>query len=167
MLRINKISQKLTILILTGMVGMILLAVFGLSQLHSSMVEDRKVVVRQTVDGAMSIAKYYYDQAAKGALPEDQAKDLAKNALRAFRYGDGNYLFVYNKEGIVQVHADRAREGLNRMGETDPEGTPYGRLLVENALAGGGYTITCRPVRGQSALSQKFPIALTFSPGTG
>jgi methyl-accepting chemotaxis protein len=136
------------------------------------MVEDRKVVVRQTVDGAMSIAKYYYDQAAKGTLPEDQAKDLAKNALRAFRYGDGNYLFVYNKEGIVQVHADRAREGLNRMGETDPEGTPYGRLLVENALAGGGYTHYLSAGKGTERTKPKISYSTYFQPwdwviGTG
>ncbi len=172
MFKIKKISHKLSALILTGVVGMILLAVFGLSQLHSAMLEDRKVVVRQTVEAATSIARYYYDQTTTGALSEDQAKDLAKNALRAFRYGDGNYLFVYNKDGIVQMHADRSREGMNRMGETDPAGTPYGRLLVENALAGGGYTHYLSAGKGTERTLPKISYSTYFQPwnwviGTG
>ena len=172
MLNKLRIAGKLGVLIAVGIAGTIVLAVFSLYQLHSTMIEDRKVVVRQMVEAGSSIADFYRKQAESGALTNEAAMEQAKNNIRALRYGDGNYLFVYNSAGIVQVHADRKREGLNRMGDQDPAGTFYGREMVEKALAGGGYTRYLSAGKGTERTLPKISYSSHFKPwdwviGTG
>ena len=172
MLNRLRIAGKLGVLIAVGIVGAVILAVFSLYQLHATMIEDRKVVVRQMVEAATSIADFYRKQSESGALTDEAAKEQAKTNIRALRYGDGNYVFVYNSAGIVQIHADRKREGLDRMGDQDPAGTFYGREMVERALAGGGYTRYLSAGKGSERTLPKISYSSHFKPwdwviGTG
>ncbi len=136
-----RISRKLWALMSVGIVGVLVLAAFSLYQLRSSMIEDRKVMVQQMVEAAIGVASFYQQQAEKGALPADEARERAKAGIRAMRFGGGNYLFAYDSTGLTQVHGgNRAKEGENRVGETDPTGKHYAREMIDKALAGGGYT---------------------------
>ena len=136
-----RIAGKLGILIALGVVVAVVLAAFSLYQLRATMIEDRKVAVRQVVEAAVSIADFYRKQSESGVLADAVAQEQAKNAIRAIRFGDGNYAFAYDSKGIVQINGgNKAKEGIDRMGETDPAGTPYARLMIERALAGGGFT---------------------------
>ena len=131
-----RIAGKLGVLIAFGVAIAVALVVFSLVQLRTTMIEDRKVAMRMVVEAAASIVDHYYKQAAAGALTEAEAREQAKAAIRAVRFGGGNYLFIYDRSGIILAHGlNRAKEGLNRMGDTDPAGTPYGRLMIERALA--------------------------------
>jgi methyl-accepting chemotaxis protein len=173
MLNKLRIAGKLGLLIALGITGAIVLAVFSLYQLRATMMEDRKVVVRQLVEAATSVADFYQKQVATGALTDEAARELAKTNIRALRYGDGNYLFVYDSKGIVQIHGgDRKREGLNRMGDQDPAGTFYGREMIERALAGGGYTSYLSAGKGSERTLPKISYSNHFKPwdwvvGTG
>jgi len=141
MLKTLKIAGKLGILIAVGVIGAATLAGFSLYQLRTTMLDDRKVVVRQMVEAATSLADYYHQQAESGALTDEAAREQAKTAIRAIHYGDGNYLFAYDSKGIIQINGgSRAKEGVNRLSDTDPAGTPFARQMIERALAGGGYT---------------------------
>ena len=136
-----RIAGKLGVLIAFGVVVAIALAVFALYQVRTTMIEDRKVSVRLVVETAVSVVDHYYRQVAAGTLSEAEASERAKAAVRAIRFGGGNFMFIYDSTGLIRVHCgNRSKEGINRMGDTDPAGVPYGRLMIERALAGGGYT---------------------------
>ena len=136
-----RIAGKLGVLIAFGAVVAIAVAVFALYQIRTTMIEDRKVAVRLVVETAVSVVDHYYRQAAAGTLSETEAQERAKAAIRAVRFGGGNYLFIYDRSGTILAHGlNRAKEGANRMNDVDPAGTPFGRLMIERALAGGGYT---------------------------
>ena len=136
-----RIAGKLGVLIAFGVVVAIALAVFALYQMRTTMIEDRKVAVRMVVETAVSVVDHHYKQVAAGVLSEAEAREQAKAAIRAIRFGGGNYLFIYDRSGTILAHGlNRAKEGANRMNDVDPAGTPFGRLMIERALAGGGYT---------------------------
>ncbi|MEI6558676.1 MAG: methyl-accepting chemotaxis protein [Rhodospirillaceae bacterium] len=136
-----RIAGKLGVLIAFGVFVAIALAVFALYQIRTTMVEDRKMAVRQVVETAVSIVDSYYRQAAVGTISDTEARERAKGVVRAIRFGGGNYMFIYDSSGQIRVHGgNQSKEGVNRMGDTDPTGVPYGRLMIERALAGGGFT---------------------------
>ena len=160
-----RIAGKLGVLIAFGIVIAVALSAFALYQLRATMIEDRKVAVRLVVETALSIAVYHYKMAEAGTLGEDEAQERAKAAIRALRFGDGNYIFVYDSHGVIRINGGSpAKEGLNRMGDTDPAGVPYGRLMIERALAGGGYTAYLSSHGGAERVLPKISYSTWFKP---
>jgi methyl-accepting chemotaxis protein len=141
MLNNIRITKKLLSLVMLGILGIAISTAYGLAHLKSVMIEDRKTAVRQVVENTVSIADFYYKQSQTGALSEAEAIERAKGVIRALRYGKGEYLFIYNTNGITEVHGTRKElEGKQRMEEKDADGFAFYRHQVDNALAGGGYT---------------------------
>ncbi|WP_452032663.1 methyl-accepting chemotaxis protein [Azospirillum palustre] len=105
------------------------------------MLEDRKQAIRNIVETAVSVAEHYNREATSGALPVEEAKTRARNVIRALRFGKGDYFFVYNTNGITEVHGTRKElEGQMRLEEKDVDGFPFLRHQIANAQAGGGFT---------------------------
>ena len=164
---LNKLGivGKLGVLIIVGIAGAIVVAASSLYQLRATMGEDRKVVVRQLVEAATSIAEFHHKRAESGAITDDDAKEQAKIAIRALRYGNGNYLFAYDSKGFIQINGgDPKREGLNRLGDHDPAGTFYGREMIERAMAGGGYTSYLSARSGSERTLPKISYSQYFAP---
>jgi methyl-accepting chemotaxis protein len=136
-----RIAGKLGVLIAVGIAGTAIVAAFSLYQLRTTMLEDRKLVVRQMVEASLSIADLYHKQVESGTLTDAAAQDQAKTVIRAIRYGGGSYVFAYDSKGIVRINGgDKTKEGQSRVGETDPSGKPFAQEMIDKALAGGGYT---------------------------
>ncbi|WP_161539597.1 methyl-accepting chemotaxis protein [Paramagnetospirillum kuznetsovii] len=155
----------MSVLIAVGMVGTIVLAIFSLAQLRGTMLEDRKLVVRQMVEAANTLAGHYRQLAESGALTEDVAKDQAKAAIRAIRYGDGNYLFAYDSTGLIQINGgDKTKEGHNRIDDKDPGGKAYAREMIRQALAGGGYTEYLSARKGNDRTLPKISYSSHYKP---
>ncbi|MGA1860698.1 methyl-accepting chemotaxis protein [Azospirillum sp. 11R-A] len=105
------------------------------------MLEDRKQAIRNIVETAVSVAEHYNREATSGALPVEEAKTRARNVIRALRFGKGDYFFVYNTNGVTEVHGTRKElEGQMRLEEKDVDGFPFLRQQIANAQAGGGFT---------------------------
>jgi methyl-accepting chemotaxis protein len=166
MLNNIRITKKLLSLVALGIIGISVATAYSLAHLKQVMIEDRKTAVRQVVENTVSIAEFYYKQAQSGAISEAEAIERAKGVIRALRYGKGDYLFIYNVNGITEVHGTRKElEGKQRIDEKDADGFAFLRHQIDNAKAGGGYT-TYRFTKGGggTALFQKISYEALFAP---
>jgi methyl-accepting chemotaxis protein len=161
-----RITKKLLSLVVFGIVSVVVVTVYSLTHLKQVMIEDRKTAVRQVVESSVSIAAHYHKLAQSGALSEQDAKEQARAAIRATRYGNGDYMFIYNVNGITEVHGTRKElEGKQRIDEKDADGFAFYRHQLANAAAGGGFT-TYRFTKagGGTALYAKISYEAPFAP---
>ncbi|MGE5518112.1 MAG: cache domain-containing protein [Bacteroidota bacterium] len=89
-----RITKKLLSLVMFGIASVIVVTIYSLVHLKGVMIEDRKSAVRQVVQSTVSVAAHYHKLAQSGVLSEQDAKEQARAAIRAIRYGNGEYMFV-------------------------------------------------------------------------
>jgi len=132
--------------VLIALIGFVL----QLFMLHGTMVEERQTAVRGQVSTAVSLLQPFIADAAAGKMTEAEAQEKAKAALRPIRYGEGNYFFVFNENGVTEILGPKPElEGKQRIEETDANGVHYIRDLIEAAKHGGGFVGYAWPRAGQ------------------
>ena len=89
-----KIHHKLTVLVMTCLMTIVVLAVVTLMQNKSSMLEDRKTKTQDLVESAHSIVSNYYEAYQAGELTEQEAQTAALKTLQGMRYAGKNYFWV-------------------------------------------------------------------------
>jgi len=161
-----RIVWKLAVLIGACLLVMCALEGFSIVDARNTMIADRQLAIRQVVEAAVSVAEYYHKQALNGAMTDDAAKEQAGNVLRAFRYDNGNYLYIYNTNGITEIHGTRKElEGKYRLDEKDKAGKMFIREQMAKAAAGGGFTsYIFTKSGGGDALFEKLSYDKQFSP---
>lgn len=87
-------------------------------------------------DAGKSIAEYYVTQAARGTMTTAAAQAAASIAIGALRYDKTNYIFVYNSDGTVLIHPNKAWIGTNRMNSADSNGKHYVPEMIQSAVSG-------------------------------
>ncbi len=98
--------------------------------------------VKAEIQTGLSIVQHYYDETANGTLTETEAKELAKEAIRAIRYNDdqGGYIWIDDTEGNLVMHPVlQEQEGDNRMELTDCNGVKIIQEILKTADNGGGF----------------------------
>lgn len=98
--------------------------------------------VKSEIQTGLSIVQYYYDESENGTLTETEAKNLAKEAIRAIRYNDdqGGYIWIDDTEGNLVMHPIlQEQEGDNRMNLTDCNGVKILQEILKTADNGGGF----------------------------
>ncbi|WP_349940610.1 methyl-accepting chemotaxis protein [Fulvimarina sp. MAC8] len=103
-------------------------------------------------------------EADRGDITEAEAKQRAVNAVRSIRYGDGDYIFVMDFDGISVVHPNPELEGDAMWDSTDANGFHNIRSFVKHAKAGGGFTDYVWPRLGASESSPKLAYSDAFAP---
>ena len=132
------ISSRLTLLVPIYLLAIISAFAFCLYELRDNLIVDRQESTRQMVQVAQGILSRWQEKEASGQLTREQAQQGAHDELGALRYGQGNYIFVYNAEGDAVVALDHATEGKNLLGLTDAHGFHQVQRIVEVAKQGGG-----------------------------
>jgi methyl-accepting chemotaxis protein len=134
------IRTKIMIAVLAPLIGMISFACLDVVDQRDTLREGRKAHVREMVEAAVSIGKHYHDRAEKGQLTDAEARERAKADVRDIRYGKGDYLFIYRGDGVTEALGIAPQlEGKQRIDNTDPNGVPFVRLLIENAKGPQGF----------------------------
>ncbi|UOA27014.1 cache domain-containing protein [Pseudosulfitobacter sp. DSM 107133] len=105
--------------------------------LESQLIAAKKAELRNYVTQARNGFYFIYGNAA----PDDEAaKKRVKQILAAMIYGREGFFFVYDYDGTNLVSPRQTdRIGGNWMDETDAEGTPVVRDLINIARQGDGY----------------------------
>jgi len=104
-----------------------------------SLLEDRvRSEVKNRVYEAYAIAEHLYRTNA-GRIPDDEIKDLVREALRPIRFRNGRgYFFAVSLEGIEELFADRPEiEGRNMLAIQDKEGKFVIRDMISIAREKG------------------------------
>jgi methyl-accepting chemotaxis protein len=140
MLRNVRITQKILAIVAFGILCVGLIAVYGLIHVRQVMIDDRRAALRDIVDEAIGIVRYYEGEVAKGNLDEKTAKMQARSVVRGLRFGQFGYVAIFGTDGLVLAHPSPKIEGSNSIAVPDKSGTFFVRDQIEMAKAGGGYT---------------------------
>ncbi len=161
------IPLKLLTLIAVSIVVLIVAMGFQLAGLHDRMWADREEMLKAQVDAATTIIAGYEERSRNGEMSVEDAKLSARDALRFIRYGNNDYLFIYDHEGNRVMHADPNKEGTNAWQSKDPTGLFHVQAMIASGIAGGGFTQYLTERLGETGVGEKVPkltYALEFKP---
>src|ERR1700752_5320420 len=96
-LRDFRISVKIAIISLIGIVGLAATGVTNLVRLRDDLLSDREAKTRNVVEPAHSLIAHFEKLAESHALTTDEAKAAALLAVRDLRY-DGSQCFLVGDE---------------------------------------------------------------------
>ena len=168
-----RVATRMQLLVGLTLVGLIVLCLVSLFQLKESMLEDRKQKTRDLVDVAAGIIKHHHQLAISGKISEEDAKTAARDSLRDLRYGDDDYYFGFDTEGVYFLHGGNPKlESQQKLDMQDTHGKYIIRELIAAAKAGGGFVDYWFPRAGQENPEPKLGYTTLFAPwnwvvGTG
>jgi len=158
-----RVATRMQLLVGLTLVGLIVLCLVSLSQLKSSMLEDRQEKTHAMIDVALGIIAHHHQLASSGVLSEDAAKQAARDTLRQLRYGEDDYFFGFDTDGLYFLHGGNPSvEGQNKWDMQDTNGKFLIRELVAAAKAGGGFVDYWFPRAGQQKAEPKLGYAELF-----
>lgn len=108
----------------------------------TAMSDGYKMEIKSQVESAMSVVQQYYDRSQSGEISEEEAQELAKEAIRAMRYREdaSGYLWIDGTDYVLVMHPILSeQEGDNRYDMTDQNGVKVTQNVVSAGKAGGGY----------------------------
>ncbi|MCR8825560.1 cache domain-containing protein [Pseudosulfitobacter koreensis] len=156
-------AQKLSLIAAVPVV-LAMTAIAILVTLQSRALADREIraLELQLIEAKKAELRNYVTQARNGfyfvygsAAPDDEAaKQQVKQILSAMIYGREGFFFVYDYDGTSLVSPRQTdRIGTNWLDQTDSEGTPVVRDLIDIARQGDGYLthLWPKPSTGEEA----------------
>lgn len=160
------LNQKLSSLIAIVWGGLIVIAAAGIWQYRTSIIAERNEQLIALVDQATSIVNYYYTASQNHTISEDDAKNQARGALSALRYGGNGYIAVNDSQGISIVQPMMpAMVGKNLSGYTDPAGRRVVLDMIRVASRdGGGFVEYIAPKPGGGEAVPKMSFGRRFAP---
>ncbi|RAI45302.1 methyl-accepting chemotaxis protein [Rhodoplanes roseus] len=167
------IPRRLGLLVVLAVLACLAVIAVQLVALRSSLLQERKAAVTAQVQAAVSSARGFAVAAEKGQLTDAEAQERAKAALRAIRFGQNDYIFVYRPDGVNLVLGPRPElEGKNLSDLRDSNGVYQVRELVAAAARGGDFVGYMFPRAGSDKPAAKLGYAAPVQPwgwvvGTG
>jgi methyl-accepting chemotaxis protein len=117
------VSRRLSLLIVCALLGLLVVVAFALWTERNTLVSERQVGLRQTVETAHGIVAHYHDLTNKGLLTEAEAQAQAKAALRALRYSGSEYFWINDMQPRMVMHPIKPElEGKDLSQNKDPAG---------------------------------------------
>jgi methyl-accepting chemotaxis protein len=112
--------------------------------LRDTVIEERRTKVFDLVEAAKKILATYEEKAKAGKLSEEQARQLAFDAIGAMRWGkSADYLGIYGagstNAGVTYVHANPKYINVDRWDYKDNKGQLLIQNIVGKARTGGGF----------------------------
>lgn len=151
------IGKKLATLAFTAALGIALLITFFFITERILVLDERKSSVRQAVEAAHNILVYNQNLAAKGVLSESDAKRNALEAIKSFRYGDGEYFWVNDMQPRMVMHPIKPDlDGKDLSQNKDPKGKFLFMEFVNTVKANGaGFVFYLWPMPGSDVDVEK------------
>ena len=136
------LKQKLWGIVALLWVSLVVMVLVIAAMTRSSMIEERKAVLKEQTQVAMGIVAYYQKQAADGTVPVADAKKLAIATLRNLRYGadKSGYFGIYDSNVIAQLVPPKPElEGKSQATMKDPTGKAIADEIVKSSNPGGSH----------------------------
>ncbi len=90
------------------------ISIVSLTRLRASLLAERTSEVKHLLETAYSTVAYYHDQASKGLMTDEAARQAAKSVVRSMRYDHDNYFFIWALDGTGVAHGSHPEwEGMN------------------------------------------------------
>lgn len=114
----------------------------SVSQYQETKDQDYRTEIKSQIQGAVALVQEYYNKFSQGDFTEEEAKNLAKEAVRSIRYRDDSsgYIWIDGEDGILIMHPILSeQEGTNRIDMTDPNGVKITQGIIDAAKSGEGF----------------------------
>ncbi len=117
------IPIKLMLLIAVSAIVLVIATSVQLLGLRDRLWTDRQDMLRSQVQSAVSITESYVKRVADGEMSLEDAEAAAAEVISAIRYGENDYLFIQDLDGVMVMHPfATALVGENQMGLQDADG---------------------------------------------
>jgi methyl-accepting chemotaxis protein len=159
-----RISRKLLMMISLSVLGMAAIAAVGLMAVWSNLLEDRKSKLQDVVLLARQALDLDYQASRQAGLSDMQAMERGRTLLRSFRFGQDDYFYALNGQGVVLANPNPKVEGRNLYDVADPDGVFFVRKTLELAASGGGFASYRFPRAAGGEALPKVSFAVEFKP---
>jgi methyl-accepting chemotaxis protein len=136
-----RIAGRLHILVAVFALGCALLAAVLVYLQDQRALESRHQQLEALVDGAIGVLDAHRKLALSGVMADDAAQKRALSVIANMRYGNGDYFFAQDRQGITIMHPiNQALVGVDRMNVADSKGVYINRemkAVIDHA--GRGY----------------------------
>jgi methyl-accepting chemotaxis protein len=153
------LKWRMTLLVSVAMLAVLALATLGVWMNASRITEGRRNQLITAVDAAHSIVAAFQAKAKAGQMEPAQAQAAAIAALRGSRYGNGDYFYIYTRQGVnVMLPPKPEWEGQNKLGKVpDGRGGDVIQSLIDAASGpqASGFADTMFPRPGQAQAVDK------------
>lgn len=128
--------------LLGALCALIVVFIIASNVLHlkDAMTAERYNEVRHGVEMAIGIADNYYKLQRSQKITEEEAKERAKDSIRAMKSSHNGYMLVFRSSGIAEVHgAFPQNEGKQRIELRTSDGVYVVKEFIRVARNGSGY----------------------------
>jgi methyl-accepting chemotaxis protein len=173
-MRALSIRQQILFMPFLSAVAILLVGVFAANIVHDKIDAAHRLQIKSVTESAVRVVGALHGEVAAGRLDEEQAKGLARDAIRAIRFSGQEYFYAYDYDGKLLSHPIRTDlEGTYKLKDTvDSNGVRTIDELIKAARRGGDFLPFQWPKPGETAPSAKLGYAAGFEPwgwmiGTG
>jgi diguanylate cyclase (GGDEF)-like protein len=146
------VSTRFMLVLAIGILFQACISFVSLVKLRQSMLSNRTAGVKHLVETAYSTVDFYHDQAARGLMTDVEAREAARNAVRAMRYDGDNYFFIWTMDGVGVAHGSHPEwEGKNVLQSPEKENLPVVSYMVAQLIA------VCKSENKEGSTSYKIP----------
>ena len=173
------VSNRFLLVLAIGFVFQASISISSLVNLRHSLIRDRTEEVKHLLETAYSLLVYYHGQTQNGRLTDADARDAARDAVRALHFDHNNYFFIWDLNGKSIAHGGNAAwEGRTFVDTPDADNNPVVSYMVRRLLEVAkspekeGVSTYRIPKSGQSVPLDKIAYSRLFEPwgwsiGTG
>ncbi|MES2149204.1 MAG: methyl-accepting chemotaxis protein [Pseudomonadota bacterium] len=160
------IGKKLTLMAACAVLGIGLLIGFFIVNERALVMGERKSGVQQAVEAAHNILAFNQNLVSKGVLSEQDAKRNAIEAIKSFRYGDGEYFWIQDMQPKMVMHPTKPElDGKDLSQTKDPNGKFLFNEFVSTVKAGNaGFVFYQWPKPGSTVDVAKVSYVKGFAP---
>jgi methyl-accepting chemotaxis protein len=159
------IARRLTLLIASAMLGLVVLASVFLWSERALILEERQAAVRQTVEIAQGVLAHFHGLETQGKLPPDEAKRQAIEMLRKQRYSATEYFWINDMHPNVVLHPIKPElEGKDASNLKSPTGQLIFVDFVKQVKVGDGFVSYVWPKPGSTEPVPKISYVKGFAP---
>ncbi|NTV10467.1 MAG: methyl-accepting chemotaxis protein [Zoogloea sp.] len=133
-----KVSQRLALLVVVALLGLVVMAGFSAYMVRQTMISDHENRIRNVVETSVGIVAGFQAEEAAGKLDRATAQKAAIEALRRVRYGEKkDYLFIVDPDVVTLLSPAKPElEGKSQRSVQDPDGFRVFEAIAEVAKTG-------------------------------
>ncbi|MFW6415046.1 MAG: methyl-accepting chemotaxis protein [Thermodesulfobacteriota bacterium] len=127
-------NQLMVTMVLIIAVFSIIVSFVYFPDIHDALWQEKKDKVQNLIQSQMVVLDHYYKLSQEGELSEEEAKEMAKGAIRESRYGDENrgYFWINDKQPKMIMHPYKTELNGEDLSEVqDAEGKYLFNSFVE------------------------------------
>jgi len=117
------IKQKIYTIVLLALLAIVLITFTSLNMQKKQLLEAKKEMLKELVESSYSTISYYDSLAKEGKLTDEEAKKLAKEAIKVLRYGENDYFWINDMTPTMVMHPIKPElDGKDLSKAKDPNG---------------------------------------------